>query len=211
MRVTLGSSDGSLCQAGRSQLQPDWTFTVESVTGACRANFAGSIPKWTLKAIMYDGKDLLDRTLQFDNGQQLRDVQIVFTDKRTELTLQVADEEGNATREYVGIVFTTDKTRWDLNTGRWIRPVVPQPVPPNGATLPVAVNGSFPPRTDTVAGVPAGEYYAVAIDDIDAESMRDPDVLEQLSRVATRVALAEGSPALLSLRRVKLSTVVTGR
>jgi len=211
MRVTFGSPDGSLCQAGRSQLQPDWTFTVESVTGTCRANFAGSIPKWTLKAIMYDGKDLLDRTLQFDNGQQLRDVQIVFTDKRTELTLQVADEEGNATREYVGIVFTTDKTRWDQNTGRCIRPFVPQPPPPNGAPSPVSLTGSLPPRTDTVVSVPAGEYYAVAIDDIDAESMRDPDVLEQLSRVATRVALIDGSPAQLSLRRVKLASVVAGR
>ena len=113
MRVTFGSTDGSLCQTGRSTLQPDWTFTVESVTGTCRANFAGSIPKWTLKAIMHDGKDLLDRSVQFDNGQQWKDVEIIFTDKRTELTLQVADEQGTTTREYVGLVFSTDKTRWD--------------------------------------------------------------------------------------------------
>jgi hypothetical protein len=231
MRVTFGSPDGSLCQSGRSQLQPDWTFTVESVTGTCRANFAGNIPKWTLKAIMYDGKDMLDRTVQFDNGQQLKDVQIIFTDKRTELTLQVDDEEGKPTREYVGLVFTTDKTRWDPNgSARYIRPVVPQPALPNGAAPPIStttmtINGTYvgstamfmpgngvgTARPDMVAGMPAGEYYAVAIDDIDAESIRDPDVLEQLSRAATRVALAEGSPAQLSLRRVKLSSVVAGR
>ena len=167
---------------------------------------------------MYDGKDMLDRTFQFDNGQQLKDVQIIFTDKHTELTLQVADEEGKATREYVGLVFTTDKTRWDQNSGRWIRQLVPPAVQPNGAigstsfpTMPPGANGGIPPKPETVMGMLPGEYYAVAIDDIDVESMRDPDVLEQLSRVAARVALIDGSPAQVSLRRVKLSNVVAGR
>ena len=123
MRVTFGSPDGSLCQAGRSTLAPDWTFTVESVTGTCRAQFAGNIPKWTVKAIMHDGKDLLDRPVTFETGQQWKDVEIVLTDKRTELTLQVADDQGAPTRDYVALVFSADKTRWE-DPGLQIRTAV---------------------------------------------------------------------------------------
>jgi hypothetical protein len=51
----------------------------------------------------------------------------------------------------------------------------------------------------------------VALDDIDGESARDPDTLEQLSRGASRVTLAEGMPIQASVRRVKLASVTAGR
>ena len=236
MRVTFGSPDGSLCQAGRSTLAPDWTFTVESVTGTCRAQFAGNIPKWTVKAIVHDGKDLFDRAVTFDPGQQWKDVEIIFTDKRTELTLQVADDRGNATLDYVALVFSTDKTRWEPNGSRYIRPYVPPQVSPAGpggpgsttttvsiiggvtgstfttsATTVVPSPGGSTAKPGTITGMPAGDYYVVALDDIDGESVRDPDLLEQLSRGASRVTLNEAMPAQVSLRRVKLASVTAGR
>jgi Carboxypeptidase regulatory-like domain len=243
MRVTFGSNDGSLCQAGRATLLPDWTFTVENVTGTCRAQFAGSIPKWTVKAIVHDGKDLLDRPVTFETGQQWKDVEIILTDKRTELTLQVADDQGNATHDYVTLVFSADKTRWDVPGSRYIRPYVPQPISsaaftgPAGASVALGViggaaggvsggvtvtggtftasstmvmqaPGGLPARPDTIMGMPPGDYYVVALDDIDGESARDPDTLEQLSRGASRVTLTEGMPIQASVRRVKLASVV---
>ncbi len=234
MRVTFGSPDGSLCQAGRSTLAPDWTFTVESVTGTCRTQFAGNIPKWTVKAIMHDGKDLFDRPMTFDS-QQWKDVEIVLTDKRTELTLQVADEQGAPTRDYVALVFSTDKTRWELNPSRYVRPYVPLVSSAGSAglgstttsfsviggvagstfttsaTTVVPSSGGSAAKPDTLVGMPAGEYYVVALDDIDGESLRDPDLLEQLSRGASRVTLNEAMPTQVSLRRVKLASVVGAR
>jgi hypothetical protein len=58
-----------------------------------------------------------------------------------------------------------------------------------------------PMHRELVAGMPAGDYYAIAVDDLDAEGFRDPEVLEQLSRGATRVTLADSVPAELTLRR----------
>ena len=49
------------------------------------------------------------------------------------------------------------------------------------------------------------ERTPIAVDDIDSELWRDPDYLEQLSRGATRVTLADGAPADVNLRRVKLA------
>jgi hypothetical protein len=60
-------------------------------------------------------------------------------------------------------------------------------------------------RREILAGLPAGEYFAIAVDDVEIDGYRDPPFLEQLSRRATRVTIVEGSRAELTLRRMKLS------
>jgi hypothetical protein len=151
-----------------------------------------------------------------------KDLEIVLTDKRTELTMQVADEQGNTTRDYVALVFSTDKARWSPNGSRYVRPYVPPPIaaggsPAFGAVLNssdavVAVTpGGSNARPDTLNGMPPGDYYVVALDDIDGDSVRDLDVLEQLSRRAARMALADGAPAQINLRRTKLAAIVSAR
>ena len=72
-------------------------------------------------------------------------------------------------------------------------------------------SGGPPPRPDTIAGLPPGEYFAVAVDDLDSELMRDGDVLERLSRGARRVTLSEDAKIDVSLRRVKLSDLIADR
>lgn len=57
-------------------------------------------------------------------GQRFSDVQVVFTDRRTELTLGIAGEDGQPTRDYVAIVFSTDKERWS-QPFRFLRTYVP--------------------------------------------------------------------------------------
>lgn len=219
VRVGFNSFDGSLCQVGRNTPQPGWTFTVEGIIGTCRVQFFGNIPKWSVKAIVHGDTDLMDRPVTFAS-EQWKNVQIILTDKRTDLTMHVTDEQGNATRDYAALIFSTDKTRWDSNSSRYIRSFVPPPVAPNGVS--VGANGgsstvlASPPTgssamTDTIGGMPAGEYYVVALEDIDQESSRDPDVLEQLSRGASRITLVEGAPVEANVRRLKLAGVVGGR
>jgi hypothetical protein len=222
MRMAFSSFDGSLCQTGRTTLAADWTFKVEGIVGTCRAQFVGNLGRWTVKAILHGGVDLMDRPVTF-NSEQWRNVQVVLTDKRTELDVQVTDPNGNATREYVALVFSVDKTRWDPNFSRYMRSFVPSVlsarVNPVGAGTaagsssaaltftPAAANAS----KDSVNGLPAGDYYVVALDDIDADGWRDPDVLEQLSRAASRITISEAAPAEIRLRQLKLATIVGGR
>jgi len=52
-----------------------------------------------------------------------------------------------------------------------------------------------------IRGVPAGDYFAVAIDDIDPELVRDPATLEKLSRAAVRITLVDGLTTVLRLSR----------
>jgi hypothetical protein len=241
-RVMFTSTDGSGCRSGRSDVAADWTFSVEGVFGTCTARFNGGLGRWTVKTITHDSKDLMDRPMRFEQGQQLKDVEVILTDKRTELTLHVADEHGTPTREYAAILFSTDKTRWTEGS-RYLRTYTPPSEQmlsmissgsgPSGTTYtttvvngvvvggfvggitgnggsafatsvgPLAAPGGTNPRKEQITNMPAGDYFIVALDDIDVDSTRDPETLEQLSRGATRVRLAEGTPADVNLRRVQ--------
>jgi len=226
MQLVTGSPDAPTCRTGRAELAPDFTFTVDGVFGTCTVRLNGPFGHWSVKSIVYRGNDLLDQPVTFGTGQRLRDIQVTLTDKRTEVTMQVADERGQPTREYVGLLFSVDKARWTVGS-RYIRPLVPRPDPPagsvgaagapsagfsaGGVTSTPGSSGGPPPRPDTIAGLPPGEYFAVAVDDLDSELMRDGDVLERLSRGARRVTLSEDAKIDVSLRRVKLSDLIADR
>jgi hypothetical protein len=225
-RVVFASPEGPGCRSGSSEVAPDWTFTVKGLIGTCTAQFSGGLGRWFVKSITQDGTDLLDQPLTFTTGQQMRGVEVVMTDKRAELTFHVTDEQGTPTRDYVGLVFPADKAKWMDNTGRYVRTFVPPPDPPptpargtaagaadanqvlvsgGGRGFAVPGVGVSPARREVLAGMPAGDYYAVAVDDLDLESVRDPEVLAQLARGATRVTLADSGPAELNLRRITLA------
>jgi hypothetical protein len=225
-RVAFASTEGPGCRSGSSEVQPDWTFTVKGVMGTCTAQFNGGLGRWFVKSITHDGNDLMDQPAVFTTGQQMRGVEVVMTDKRAELTFHVTDEQGTPTRDYVGLVFPADKAKWMDNTGRYVRTLVPPPDTPGnpsrgtapgaGGAIQAFASGGVrafaapgvgfsPTRREVLAGMPAGDYYAIALDDVDLESVRDPEALAQLSRGATRITLADSGPAELTLRRITLA------
>jgi Carboxypeptidase regulatory-like domain len=201
LRLGLGTMTPSgICNQGRSEVFPDWTFRIEGATGTCSMMPTG-VGRWMMKSAGREGLNLLDQQVRFAPGQALHDVQVVFSDRRTELTLDVTDDHGLATREYVALVFPPDKWRWAENS-RYVRLYVPPPV-----TAPVTMNAAPalaapPPRSrDVVAALPPGDYYVVAVEDLPSESSRDPALLESLVNGATRITLTDRAPVHLTLRR----------
>jgi Carboxypeptidase regulatory-like domain len=211
-RVSFASPEGRGCRMGRTELHPDWTFSVDGLLGSCIAQVNSSLGQLSVKAVMAGDVDLLDRPVMFESGRQLRNVEVLVTSKRTDLTFQVADDRGEPTREYVALVFPVDRARW-VEGSRYIRPFVPAPLPPEPAwdpTEPGAPGGAFaarstatPGRRDSLTGLPQGDYYVVAVDDLDVDAVGDPSVLESLSRTATLVTLTDRTVAEVSLRRLK--------
>lgn len=216
VRLPLYSEDAQLCRAGEAALAPDWSFRVAGLFGTCTAPMQSMFGRWNLKAVMHRGQDLLQRPLTFEAGQRFSDVQIVFTDRRTELTLGVTGEDGQPTRNYVAIVFSADKERWKQH-GRYLQTYVPPTdeqvmrATRRPATSSTPRAAAVPPSQITrqvMSGLQPGDYYAIAIDDIEGEASRDPAVLERLISSATRVAVSYDAPASVALRRITLSDVV---
>jgi hypothetical protein len=206
IRVSFKSPDGATgCRMGRSDLGANWTFSVDGLLGTCVAQVSSSIGVLTAKAVIANDVDLMEQPVTFQSGQQLRNVQVIVTDKLTELTFHVTDANGTATSDYVALVFSIERARWVENS-RYIRTFVPAP-PFDQAFEPaeMAAPGSVPTHAarESVRGLPPGEYYIVALDDLESDAVTDPAVLDSLARAATRITLSDTTPAEVSLRVLK--------
>jgi hypothetical protein len=204
VRIGLGSTSPypayGMCQPGVIEVSPDWTFRIEGAMGACNLLPMG-VGRWMVKSAGRDEINLVDQAIRFSPGQVWRDIEVVFTDRRTELTLDVTDEHGLPTREYVAVVFARDKRRWAENS-RYVRLFVPPPPP----VAPASTNGApsnapAPQRPDSISGLPPGEYYVAVVDDLPSEGARDAALLEWLVSGAARVTLTETAPLRIAVRR----------
>lgn len=197
---------GGSCQSDRGTVE-DGAFRVQGIVGACTIRVMGNLGRWNVKSITQGDSDLMDRPVTFDPGRQLRSVRVVLTDKRTDLALNVVDDRGVATREYVGIVFSTDKTKWSDTSERYVRVYVPYRAVMARPAAPLRGSVDLQPAPaelrDRIGGMPPGDYYAVALTDIVPDETHDPSILEQLAAVATRVSLTDRAPTEVSLRRIE--------
>ena len=88
---------------------------------------------------------------------------------------------------------------------RYVRTFVPPPpgmtaagAAPNGSS---AVAAARPARPEAVTGLPPGQYYVVALDDLPSEGARDSELLAAFAGDAVRVMLSDTAPARVSVRR----------
>jgi hypothetical protein len=213
VHVPLFSQDGN-CRSGQATIAQDWTFRLAGLSGTCSAAGTVMFGRWMLKAVMLNGDNLLDTGMTFEPGQQLRNMQVVFTDRRSDLSFAVADENGQSTQEYVALVYPIDKSQWQQSVRMFVSGVPIEPI--TGARPAPAMIGARPaptvivppPRPRTITGLRPGDYYAVAVDDMEPEDPQDPAVLDRLRSSAVRVTVTEGTNAEVALRRVKLAAVL---
>ena len=209
--LPLGSDDGD-CRFGQARVSADWTFKVDSLVGTCMPPSRLTFGRWTLKAATRGNQDLLEKPLTFEPGQHLDGVQLVFTDRKSEVLFRVSDGQGTPTTEYVVLVFSTDKARWENRSGGAAQTFMLPPIelmremervaPPQAPRMP-------PEQMRREAlDVSPGEYYVVALDDISYEDTRSPAVLERLASSAIRVSVTEGSSVEAVLRRLELAQVM---
>ena len=112
-RVPLYNPEGPGCRSGQVTVAADWTFKLEGLSGTCGAPPQSMFGRWTLKAVMFRGQNLMEQMVTFETGQQYTNMQVVVTDKRTQMDLRVSGDDGQPTREYVAVVFPLDKTKWN--------------------------------------------------------------------------------------------------
>ena len=211
--LPLYSEDGD-CRSGQAQVSPDWTFKVEGMMGTCTAPGRLTFGRWTLKAATKGGVDLLEKGVTFEPGQQIDDIQLVFTDRRSEIQFQVTEDKGQPTTDYVAIVFAADKSRWE-GRNSFVQPFY---VPPAEllrqmqqtmpASAPAEARAAMDAMHRRAMPITPGEYFVIAIDDIGYEEMRAPAVLERLSVHAMRVTVTEGAKVEVPLRRFAISDLL---
>ena len=209
LHIPLYSRDG-MCRSNQAKVSADWTFRVDGLMGVCSQPPQLTFGRWTLKAVIRGGDDLLGSAITFESGQHLDNLQIVFTDRRSELTFRVSDDRGQVTQEYVALVFPTDKARWTDNPLAVRTFYLPPPdvMREMQRGAPAQPSGAAPPQRREMMGIPPGDYFVIAVDDIAHEDTRAPAILERLATSAVRVTIGEGAKTEVALRRLELREVL---
>jgi hypothetical protein len=166
-------------------VRADWSFELTGLSDRVRLRWTAGKegPDWSLKSALKDGVDLADRAIEVLPGQVVDDVEIVITQKITEVSGIVLDERGQPTTDATVVIFADDEERWTPGT-RYIRTGRPD------------TEGKYRIRL-----TPGPAYLVAVVRSAEDGRYSDPEVLAGLVPSATRLTIAEGESKVLNLRQ----------
>jgi hypothetical protein len=175
---------GGMMYGGMLQTKDDWTLQGRATDGPFLVN--GNLPEgWMLKSVLVNGEDVTDTGIPIRPGDVVDSVQLVVTNRQTRVTGSALDDLGQASREYVAVIFPEDAGAWRRFSSR-IRVETPDQ------------QGGFESKS-----LLPGHYLAVALDYIEEGQQMDPEFLESIRGYATPFDIGDGDTKALSLRVVK--------
>jgi hypothetical protein len=162
----------SVLHPDNGRVQSDGSFEVRGVLTDTVLSIGPLTGEWTLKAIEVEGHDIADLSLPIEHGKTLSGVRVVLTNRPTIIRGVLRDERQNPAEGTV-IVFAEDSAKWREGS-RTLRATRPDQ------------RGLF-----TFKGLPAGDYFLVALDSVQEDQWYDPEFLEGLKSRARRVGIAD--------------------
>ena len=165
-----------------ARVQGDGTFALSNVAAGARLIRANGLrEEWTLKAVYLAGQDVIDTPLDFGGVRDVAGVTLEFTDRVSELSGIVFDEAGAVRTDLTVIAFPTDSSLW--------RPQARQ------------IQASRPDQNARyqIRGLPAGDYWLVAVDLAQQGEWYDPRFLDRIRTEAERITIREGEITSLNL------------
>lgn len=175
--------------AGLTMLD-DGGFRILGATGA-RRFVPMSVPEgWYVKSVTVNGADALDAPFDFGlEGKPFTDIEVVVASDAAVLSGRAVDQRDAPVADYSVVVFSTDRTAWYRGSQR--------------------LKAGRPSQDNAfrVAGLPPGEYLAVAVDGLEGTAgsgeWQDPEFLEALAPRAQRVTLGIADSRNVSLRLIR--------
>ena len=184
LRISAASTDGEPMSmlGGSSSVTADGTFEIKGLAGHRIFRVLNVPAGWYLKAIKHGGQDITDNGVEIRATEPLSNLEVVLTNKSTEVNGTVKHGHEPAT-DYTVVIFSDDPQKWAV------------PMPRHIASARPNQEGRF-----QVKNLPAGSYYAVALEYIPTGDWFDPEVLERIKSKASRFSVDEGGVETLDLR-----------
>ena len=175
--------------AGMNRVNEDYTFEMTSLFE--RRTFRASTglnTGWFMTAVLFEGQDVTDTGIEFTPGRTYDGIQIVFTQKATDLSGLVTDDRGKPVLDTTVVVFPADRDRWTYQS-RYIRSARPD------------TNGRY-----NIRMLPPGDdYLIVAVQNLEQGQANDPEFLARAREEAKPFTLNEGETKAVD---VKISAMV---
>ena len=161
----------------------DGSFSITPVVaGHYLVRVSGLPQNFAMKGAYYGGRDVSDLPLEVRTGHNPAGVEIVISDRVTEITGTVPDRDGQLLTDYTVVAFSSDASTWRPQS-RYIQVGRPD------------ANGQF-----RIRGLPPGDYLIVALDDVESGEWYDPAFLDGARRGAARISLGEGDAKTIELK-----------
>ncbi len=176
----------SRCATGSPRVGPDGSFTWSGVRGARLVRAYGMPDGWWLKAVMQGDRDITDVPLTIAHGDVVGGLEVVFDDRPTVVTGSVSDPSGAPMPDYTLIVFAADEGRWAPES-RFIASERPDQ---KGRVR--------------VTGLPPGDYLMAAVEWVEEGQWLDPQFLQRLRPLASKLVLEAGKTAEAQLKLVQV-------
>jgi hypothetical protein len=138
---------------------------------------------WVLKSVSVNGTDVTDTGVDIKPNEPVTGMEIVLSQKSTEINGSVTGSDSRPASDYTLVLFSEDEEKWSVPMTRHVTGVRPNQ------------DGRF-----QVKNMPAGNYYAIAVDYIASGDWNDPEVLQRLKSKASRFRLDEGAVKTLDLK-----------
>jgi len=170
-----------------SKVNDDYSFELSGLSDR-RLIRVSAGPAWYLKAVLQGGDDVTDTGVDFGPGRAVEDLQIVVTQKTTELSGLVTDDRNRPVVDSTVVIFPANRERWGY-LSRYLRTVRPD------------TEGRY-----NVRSLPPGEdYLIIAVQNLEQGQGGDPEFLTRAREEAKALTLNEGETKAVD---VKLSRLV---
>jgi Carboxypeptidase regulatory-like domain len=178
---------------GPTKVNDDYTFEMHSlfdrrlVRGSVGAGNITGNAGWYLKAVMLGGTDVTDSGIEFIPGRAYDDLQIIFSQKTTDLSGLVTDERGKPVLDATVVIFPANRDKWTY-LSRYMRSLRPD------------TNGKY----NTKSMPPGDDYLVIAVQNLEPGQSTDPDFLNRAREEAHPFTLNEGEFKAVDIKLSKL-------
>jgi hypothetical protein len=155
-------------------------FELKGVSGKGTFAVVG-VPSF-VSSVTLEGVDITDTPYEFRPGTSTSGLEITLTNSQTTLSGSVRSAGGNAAKDYVVAIFPSNLRDGDTPR-RFIRTVRPDQ------------GGKF-----LTKGLPAGDYFAAAVESLEQGEQWDPAFQEHVRPRASRFRLNEGQSLAIDLQ-----------
>jgi uncharacterized protein (DUF2141 family) len=169
---------------GPGRVNDDYTFEIKARPGRAVVRMMSATPGWALKSVRVNGTDVTDDGFDVRPNEEISGIEIEMTNRQSDVSGLVINAKGEAVKDYSLIVFAQDRERWSP-ASRYLRMSRPDQ------------DGRF-----KVTGLPAGAYYAVALEYVEPGDATDPEFLDRIVQKAVRFSLNDGETKTMDLRIV---------